>query len=100
MGTDTLVSAMTARPPSFEWRRNGVDERFARLWIAHGGSNHGPHIECVSMPMASFQAFIQAVLSDGPTGQGKPVDDATGAIGDRRDEPLTSTSREEGLREP
>lgn len=31
------------------------------LWRAHGGSQHGPRVETMTMPEASFYEFVAAV---------------------------------------
>ncbi len=64
-GAHPPTGAITPKPAGlkFDWRANGVDERFARLWLEHGGSHHGPRVEHVSMPMSKFQAFAEALAS-------------------------------------
>lgn len=33
-----------------------------RLWRAHGGSQHGPRVETVTMPLDQFHDFVAAIL--------------------------------------
>lgn len=34
-----------------------------RLWKEHGGGQHGPHTETLTMPLANFGKFVEALLS-------------------------------------
>lgn len=41
-----------------EWSGRGLDPEIRDLWRKHGGGNHGPRTEVVTMPMDNFKAFL------------------------------------------
>lgn len=43
-----------------------ADDAYAkaiRLWREHGGRQHGPHTETLTMPLANFRAFVDALAT-------------------------------------
>lgn len=59
-----LIPAVSAERPG--------REAVMRLWREHGGSQHGPRVETVTMPLDRFHTFISAMLSAVPATPEEP----------------------------
>lgn len=40
-----------------------------RLWRAHGGDQHGPNVETVTMPLHKFFGFVRAAIAAALNGE-------------------------------